>query len=386
MEFGFRGEYQSKPAAVLLYREGDEDPAIIYLANIFLKAKSLPRGERDGMIRDFLAKVLSEAEGLDPDQLVASLALRVRTPFELALRRSVLDMHPGQTPEPVIVEMGQGLLLELVSDGDNAVSMVGKDQLEEAGLQEADAIKIARANLARASEEPAWLSVGDNTWQSGYDDDYDFARLVAAGAEAKLPGDGKLIGFAPSHSVFFVTAAETPEAIEAMVEHASAQAQNHRPFCQLLWEWDGHAWREWMPGADHPAQGAAALQRARETMSIRHEQKNYLEESCQRAGQDVYIGNFQYMEDDGGLQSWCAYTINVPSVLPQTDVVAIAEIDSAGSANLLGMMPWQAFVTALGDLSGWPMPGDQPAWFSLENELSPDQVDAIRKGVVPASS
>ena len=348
-------------------------PFTVFLGNIFLKVSELPRKERRPTIEAFLREVMTPTE-LSPDELMESLALRVRTDFEIDFRNRHIELMGHEAPPSISIRRGE-LLVEVVSDRDESVSIARSDDLAEIGVSEDVAVRMATAKIRRGTGDDQWEKIDDSIWISRYQDDYDFARLVAAEDFGQFPFKGKPIVFAPSHSICLATDSTDTDVLLKMTETGNEGAANHRPFCQLLWTLgEGCNWKEWRPGEASESWGVAQLQAMRETVSIYEEMKDYLERSLT---EDVFVATFQAMQDDDGLTCYSVYTLDLPSYLPRTDFVAIVDPGLPEDQTVIGRVDWGEFEKSIGDGAIEQLEDLNPPWYRIMQKLDAGQKERL---------
>ncbi len=360
---------------------GVEKGAPIYLGNIHAQARQLGFMQR----RRWLRAVLGEVSGdllLNADELISSLKLRVRTRFEIDLRRRIAAIR-GSDLQYSLEEAGE-LYLELVSDRENSVSTVGATQLANAGISAEEASRNARAALARMAGPDQWNPVEPGIWVSAYVDDFDFARLVALAADIRLPFEAVPIAFAPSHSTCLITDRDDEKTLLRMVEIGNDLSEDQRYISQLLWTLSAAGdWHEYRPQDDHPAAQAAAARRLAERSNQYDDQKYYLESVLEERGENIFVASFMIYGDEDGPFTICTYTFDLPSCLPETDRVAFVDPQSRDEDSATGMMTWSDFAAAVGPEMLVRMPEEDPPRFRLMAALSPEQRSALKARAVP---
>ena len=375
-------EYRPKSREVLLTSSNDDagGPFTIFLGNIFLKVSELPRKDRISAIEAFLTDVIVPNE-LSPNELMESLALRVRTDFEIDLRNRNIELMGHDAPPSITVRRGD-VLVEIVSDREDSVSIARSDDLEKIGVDADEAFRMAAAKIRRSTVEDQWEKVDDAIWTTKYHDDYDFARLVAAEGFGKFPFDEPPIVFAPSHAICLATGSTDSNVLTRMVDAGNACSANHRPFCQLLWTIDDDGgWIEWKPESETNSSEVAQLQALRETIKQYEECKDYLERSL--GDEDVFVAKFQAVRDDHGLTCYCVYTFGVPSYLPLADYVAIVDPGLPEGQTVVGRVDWDEFAEIVGPELLQPIDNMNPAWFRLTQPLEYSQKDRLCQSAQP---
>lgn len=374
-------EYNAERQSLNLYRasEPDAPPYSIFLGNLFLKVRSRSRADRKAIIEDFVEQMLNPPE-LSRDEMLASLAIRARTHFEVNFRNRLIELQ-AEPPDFVLEVIGD-MLGEIVSDRDEVVQTVTLDHLEELETTKEEAVKIARARLIGATDEYQWTQTADNVWVSTYEDDYDFARVLADPAHARFPFDGKPIIFAPSHSVCLVTGNQDPQTLDAMIDIGTERAAEHRSLSQRLWTVDGDGIIAWITDESHAANPIRTLRDLAERISQYTDQKAYLEQLLDQRDEDSYVAEFTVYENEGQYVSYATYTMNLPSYLPEADRIALVGVVGEKQPDVLGFVVWDDFVEAIGPDTLVAMPGLLPRRYQLTASLTPEQDARLRGKLV----
>ncbi len=355
-------------------------PIMIFLGNLYLKVSDLPRKDRIPTIEGFISDALNPPER-SPDEEINSLGLRIRTDFEISFRNRHVELMGHEPPPSICVPHGD-LLVEVVSDKEESIYLARSDDLAEIGVSEEQAVEIAAARLRRHTGSDQWEQLEDSIWISAYQDDYDFARLVAAGDSASFPFQGSAIVFAPSHAVCLISNTADAEVLTRMVEIGYERSASHRSLSEQLWTMDDdRLWREWMPASSSPSASVAQLQAMRELDKQYADSKELLEQSL--GDEDVFVASFQAIQNNSGLSSYSAYTINLPSYLPRSEFVAVVDPELPEEDEIVGRVDWDTFQAIVGDDSMLAVEAMVPAWFRLTQRLSAEQIDRIRQSAEP---
>ena len=158
---------------------------------------------------------------------MASLRLRPRTAEAIVTRLLSIETKSDKQYDQVSFGLGD-LTLDLVADGGSHVSSVSVSSLAKVGLTPDTALNMARAALARETDGNQWC--GDKgVFISGYGDEYDFARLLAAGGGPDcFPFSGRPIVYAPSYGFCLATEQRDAATIGAMVRVGDSMAEGDR--------------------------------------------------------------------------------------------------------------------------------------------------------------
>jgi len=358
--------YERDSNEVFIGTKTNKKQYTLFLGNVFLKFSALSKTDRLTSIRNYLEEVLRPAE-LSDDQFLNTLALRVRTDYELGLREKYFKLAGNDVEASLRFGSGD-FLIEVVSDGDESLSIPGISTITKHGATSEEAIEIASAKLRRYTDKEKWQQVDESIWMSSYSDDYDIARLIATPPYEALPFDCDLVMYAPSHSVCLITNNRTPDVLSKLIKIGDEQSANHRPFSQCLWVFDDGEFKRWEASqCDAELQELVKLQLLKEKLNQYQETKAYFEKAIDK---DVFIANFKAMQNDKGAISYCVYTLDLPSYLPQADYVAIVDSSLPEDQTLQGWLDWKDFheLTSIDNLQ--TVNNTLPQWYTLLTPLS----------------
>ncbi|MDA0824227.1 MAG: hypothetical protein O3C28_17655 [Proteobacteria bacterium] len=360
---------------------GHDGSAVLFLGNLFNRVKYMPRKERTEELIAFVTTVL---ESKDPERFIERLMPRARTSFEIWLRKQYAGRLTDKEgiEELVNYPVCDSLVLELVIDGATTVRSVSTKDLVEHDVTAGQALKIANANLHRASDSNGWQEINPGVWRSSFEDDYDFARIFV-GSELGPPIDPAII-YAPSQSAVGAAAPDDIDALTVMIELAGQAAQEHRPLSEYLWRYtDGRIGR-WNPGEHEPGYSIANLQLIRETIKQYEEQSELIYRQLESRGEDSFVAQYIATQNaDGQISSYCTYTMNLPSYLPRTDFVMLFDPESGKKGEVLGKVSWTEFSGALG-LALKNVEGFIPPRFALLEDISSATRDDLIANLRPA--
>lgn len=374
-------KYSENTNEVLLYRGGDVNskPISMFLGNLFLKLKEQNRKQREESLLNLLGQLFSERE-LSPEELKETLAIRVRSEFELNFQESFMKSKDPDAPCFISRKVGE-LYLQLVSDGDEAVKSVNREQLEAAELSVDDAFRLATVNLARATDLEQWRLYEDGIWFSTYEDDYDFARLVTAGKDVRFPFEGRPVVYSPSHSICLVTNSADSKTLSRMVEIGEEHSANHRPLDQRFWSvFDDYSWQAWAPNEGCEGHNEAFTQNVKELAHQYSEQKDPLQE---RVGDDIYVAEYRAFMVEDKARSHAVYTIDLPTYLPQTGDVVLYDSSKGSDGEILGKLSWERFLECINAQDSL-VEGEIPKRYAILGELTEAQLSSLQGELVEA--
>ena len=344
-------QYDQKNHEVVL-KSQDGMVCTMSLVTPLVNAMRLKKKPRLAHIKAAILENLTAGEAL-PDEFLASLCFRIRTELGLKLRKlqqeDYSQKHNNATfSESAHIKSGD-MLVELVADREKTLICVTTEQLSEAKVTIDEAVKIAAANLIRATDGHQWRAVGPNIWLSTYQDEYDFARVVAAKNHVKFPFDFDPVIFAPSHSVCLATDPMNVNSLEKTIEIGDEMSQHYKSLSQLLWSMASNGeWQEWQPRGTPVLEAIADLQNKKEKMFQYEQQAKHLENL---PANDIFFPMFQLLnkKDSPEHISMCVYSFDIPTCLPIVDYVSLVDPSiPSDDEKVLGLIPWSEFRNCLG--------------------------------------
>jgi hypothetical protein len=151
----------------------------------------------------------------------------------------------------------------------------------------------------------------------------------------------------PNRDTLIVTGSDDVTGLERMVAVAKDAFQTPRPISGLAWKLDGDDWVPWIPPASHPLYGEFRLFQIRSLGQDYSEQKAGLDSLHEKTGEDIFVASFsarQYI-DTGEMVSYCAWSKDVPALLPRADQVVFVPHDRDPA-----MAAWDRVVDTVGEL------------------------------------
>lgn len=326
---GVEGEMSYDPEKGII--EVSEPSIQVNLANLHLDlALNLP-WRRGAIIRRFAAglsdgtmdrpKTLGEVR----DRLLPNLRDAATWDF-LRLDAALQGLEGMEIPRQAVTPR---LSAALYIDADNGMSMVTADDLERWGVGFDEGMHIGIENLAARSQEP-FEKVADGVWASPWGDCYDTARLLLPDKLREVEVNGDLVAFCPHWSALFLTGANDEAGLGACLNAAAQQiTEAPKPMSAqpIVRRYPG--WEALRFARGHALYDLWAKARVYEMIGVYHDQQSSLEEWTERQGDDVYVAQFNAMENKQTkrVRSYCVWSKGVPTLLPETDEVMFYEDD-----------------------------------------------------------
>jgi len=370
---GSQPKYFPEKSLVVTQIAGDNDEeSTIYLTNIFNSVKDLPRKTRTEAIQNTVQSMLSSRKETTVNERITGLRLRARSIEETKFRERMWKKEIGSSG---VIYGEINMVLELVEDMEQTVSMATQSQLKELELNQEEAYKFAAAALARITDTQQWQSV-ENCWLSSYRDDYDFARLLVTRSNTRLPfKSGPYVVYAPSHSICLITNKHDAETLSQLISIGNQLSEQHRPLTKRLWTLnDTGNWVPYKNSQSDEIKHIVEMQDVLETSENYDHQKSMLDKEHMDNLDDVFVAKYMvYQNQEKKLFSLCAYTLNLSSLLPKTDYVSVFDHEND---NVVGMLLWDDFVEAAGS-SMEIVPNLNPKRYALLNKLPEKDYEAI---------
>jgi len=303
---------------------------------------------------------------------MAKLRLRARTVEEISNRQL---MPFEQEIKQTLYEKG-AMVLELVEDSETTVSLVTLDNLDAMQLDKAQALKMASAAMIRETGANQWKAIGQ-LWYSTYSDDYDFARLIAAGEDAHLPfSNGTAVAYAPSHAVCVVSNQPTATNLEHMIELGGKLSENQRMLSNRIWTRDKSGlWTHYRDDTNQEVAHVLKRQTVIEDTNNYSEQKELIDKIYETQQIDVFVASYVGMQNkEGEIVTMCTYTLDLPTLLPETELVNVYDHEAERVSCTL---PWKDFATIMGS-SMKKLDLYIPSRYSLTDTLSATQLSSLK--------
>ncbi|HEX5756383.1 MAG TPA: hypothetical protein VFY12_08525 [Arenimonas sp.] len=313
--------------------------AVVHLGNLALEYRQAPRGQRRALVEkycsiaDGLAKEVPKLWTMAQGAIYPILRSRWDQPlFALHVRAQ------GHAPRSYSSRpLADSLCIRLVYDFGAGLAHIDDELIDTWGQSFESALEAAVANL-RALESPRWHAVDDGVYQLQSDVSYEESFVLLDRVRAALPFADSAVFIACNRGVLLAASGADDAALLRMIALAE-QSLHERPWPQspeLITQGD-NGWQTFA------AEGEAAM-RAQELMTqdrarIYDEQKYALEQIHEATEEDVFVASCSLLrrdQDAGALRSWSTWSDGVLTLLPQSDLVALARnLDRDGDPDVL---------------------------------------------------
>jgi hypothetical protein len=232
-----------------------------------------------------------------------------------------------------------------------------------------DAAMDRALNNLCALPAPTWEKLVDHVWKLDSKEGYNESFLQLPKVFDTLPARGTPLAMIPSRGVLLASGSDEPGGITALLAAAREYLQ------EAPWPLSGDLFRISSTGIQlfvppgSEAQVLGAIERL-DTESISAAQKAALEKHCEAVQDDVFVATYGLLsqkDDPNRLQSWCAWTDGVPTLLPKTDKIAFVwNLDRERKTTLV---PWEHAATIVGHY--FTATSEEPPGFVLMNSRTP---------------
>lgn len=345
----------------------------LYLGNVYAEYVAAPRGQRDAAISALVATLVQmQLPPPTPDQARAQLIAQLRP-------RTFADLSA-----PVVHRVvAERLALCLCLDTPLTLQYFTPDRLVEWDLDEETAFTVALAHLERRSAEPlAQLErLPTGLYRSTWQDTFDATRAILPSVVGRVPAaGGRAVGI-PNRNTLLVADLADERALRALVAETRAAYDHPRAVSARLYvPIDGGLEPLRLPDG-HPL---ARDLRELDLLDLAGEYATQTEALNQRhaaEGLDLFVASFRPNEtDDGRIYSYAVWTEGVPTLLPETDLVALVE-QPVGTDVAFSLYPFERVRAVAADLLE-PVQCYPPRYRTL-GFPTPEQRDALGPPVSP---
>jgi len=346
----------------------------LFLGNAYQEYCSLSLEDRPNSLRRFVRGWLDahkstpeEYADIRPDILPA---VRSRNFFESARLRMIISGDEDTYLQ--YQTLGDDLGLGLVYDMPDSMKPISNKELELWGVTFYEALEAARENIRELRPQMVGPKEGKGVYVFTTNDGYDSSRLIILDLIRQFQVKGDYIAMAPGREMLIVAGSEDTPGLEAMVVLANKAFVQPRAVSGVALRLVGDEWVSWLPEANHPLSDEFRKIRMLSTGQDYSEQKELLDRLHERTGEDVFVASYSVMQhkDTGQRISYCVWSKNTISLLPQTERIVLG-----GEGQAPVMAPWEKVVEIVGDLMS-PM-GMYPERFLVEGFPTAGQLAAM---------
>jgi hypothetical protein len=259
-----------------------------------------------------------------------------------------------QATDPKVWPAQQGITKwfskAIVIDYPTHVAVVNETHLKDWNVTFDEAFAIGLEKL-RADTMPQFRQ--ENGYHVGtWNDDYDSCRVLLPFIFDDLPLNGDPVVTLPNRLTLMVAGSNDPDAIRAMllkaeeVVRSQPKPQNPSPLVSRDGKIEDF-------NVDESSPIFHDVQRARRLAGLctYEDQKVNLDRAYEKIGKDIFVGSFNLMQTTAGAyETYSVWSKDVPTLLPETDVVMFFDGSKPKAEQIVGRANWQRVREVLGNL------------------------------------
>ena len=192
-------------------------------------------------------------------------------------------------------------------------------------------------------------------------------------SDANVP----LVAMIPNRDKLILSGSEDEGGIQNMVTMAEQSVQDPRWITGFAFFMDEGTWMPWLPASDHPAYNRLRLLRVQSLAKDYEEQKKLLDARHQNTGKDIWFASYSALRnnDSGEVSSYCVWSKEVDTLLPETDEVKFFVATSAAGGDVVASGSWDQVRAVVGHLMK-PL-GTFPERYRVKEFPTSEQLTAI---------
>jgi hypothetical protein len=363
-----------------LRSEGDGQ-RIFWLSNVYNEYCAAGPGQRQALLRNFVRSWLvpeqsvpEHFEDVHPDLLPS---VRARGYFEVTLLHLKAEGHNADDRpyRPLADHLAVGLAYDLPG----AILQIGQHHLDGWKVSFEHAFLAACDNLRGMTKEPFREAI-PGVWMSPYSDNHDASRLVLTDLVRQCQVRGDPVALVPNRDTLLVTGSEDAAGLLAVVATAAEAMKKPRFLSGVAVRLTDGGWEQYLPPANHPAYVRFRLLRAHSLGREYNQQGEALQALHEKTETDLFVASYSLLrkKDSDEVMSYCVWSEDVVSLLPEADVVyffRMKEGDEDG--EILANAPWERVQEVAGDLM--QPQGLYPERYLVTGFPSAEQLTALRE-------
>jgi hypothetical protein len=299
------------------------------LANAYQDYLRAPRRERAAVLRKYAAVGAPPEIPADFAAARAHLmpAIRSRTYISctaLALGAGGADVEARSAARA----LGTDRVVTLAFDSTDMMALLDRKQLDQWGVSADEAFAAAFGNL-RDRTTDQFLRIGEALYVGQWGDSYDCSRVLLPDVIARLNLPGAPVALIVARGDLLVTSERNEAAQLAALALAEERLDQNQRWCAGSWlRLQGREWHDYLPTSE-AVRGRTHALSARIRASDYQWQKSELDKLNERNGTELFVASYTLVQSngDGALQSYAVWSRGVPTLLPETDLIAFFDPD-----------------------------------------------------------
>lgn len=226
--------------------------------------------------------------------------------------------------------IGNHLALGLVYDLPHSMRSISGDDLSGWDVGWYEAMEAAKESLGES--EFAIAKIGDHTYASASDDNYDASRLVMIDMIQQMEVLGDHIAMIPNRDTLLVTGSGDEEGLAMMVELAEKALDDPRPLAATPLRLHDGEWVDWMPADGHPLRNRFRELERRYYYLEYADQKETLDELHIKEELDIFVATYSAIrvEETEEIFTYSVWPEGIDALLPLSDRVILGSEGKPG--------------------------------------------------------
>jgi len=335
-----------------LVTEG-EDRQIFNLTNVYREYCAASADRQKTLLRNAVRSWFSRLKGIPESFEDAASDLlpvvRNRSAFEFVrLRTRLEDMgNPNWPYLPLADHLGVGLVFDLPE----SIVQIQQHQFDEWGVSFEEGFQTACRNLWEISLHE-FLDPRPGVWESPWHDNHDVARLLLPELIKHHEVKGQPVLMLPNRDTLLLTGSDDEAGLAYLVERVQAAMEQPRFLTGLAFRLVDDFLEPFLPEAGHPQHQPFHLLRVQSLARDYGEQQELLAALHEKTGEDVFVASYNALQnkEDGRVHSYCVWSEDVDSLLPETDQVFFIKQGDGDKPEMVSGADWDKVREVVGDL------------------------------------
>jgi len=328
---------------------------VLYLGNAYAEYCAAPFAKRAKVIRLY-AEMGSGGSNTLPGALRAEatrakLLPRVRERFYGESLALTFKLKGLPAPEIPSLALNDDLVVNLIYDSPQSVSMVDAKTLSTWGMGFAEAMELARGNLWKISNEN-FAEIVPGLFMGVWKDSHAASRMFLHDLIWQLKVKGRHVVMVPNRDTLLVAGDEDGEALLRMAGLVQKAIEEPRFMTGSAFRLNETRWELFLPETDSVAYAALKAMHTQSLGQIYAGQKHFLEAVAAKAGMTnpAFVSTFSGMASQEGLvTSYAIWPQGAEGLLPDAEKYGMAG-QAEGKPVLHGFVDAAAARAAWGEL------------------------------------
>jgi hypothetical protein len=325
---GLDGWSYDEPGIAL--RHGSQ---VMNLANVFQRYVDTPRMARKAVVAQCVEVALHLGRSVPASWSDAKDRIFpvLRSRYEFSSIQAEHRDEPHSLPDMHTWNFCGDLHIRLAYDFGSGTATVGQNDIAAWNIATDTILDCARKNLSTLPA-PTWQHIGAGVYQLVSSVAYEESMMLIDSVVSSLAFGNSAVLVACNRGGLLAADRNSHASIAAMLVEARRRLiERPWPLSSTLCTRINGQWQEFVGSGE-----VAALQRSLHAVSMTQiyaGQKDSLDRSLERVGEDIFVATCGVVEFDRALLTWCTWVEGINSLLPKTDYIAFSRREGAGTTT-----------------------------------------------------